>query len=83
MYFTCFEEGPGGSHLEGPVFSHCPFSPCKFRRVEGEKSSGTKEELDPMERWIRAKSNAYFVHYAYYEAGRTSLHHLFIRKIKT
>lgn len=67
------KEQEGAKKLEGPVCSHCPFSPCKFWREGGDKSWGTKEELDPMGWWSRAKSNAYFVHYEYSEAGRTSL----------
>lgn len=34
---------------------------------------GPKRSFDPMGWWSRATSNAYFVHYAYSEAGKTSL----------
>lgn len=72
------KEQEGAKQLEGPVLSLCPFSPCKFWGEGGDKSSGTKEELDPMGWWSRAKSNAYFIYYEYSEAGRTSLQASFL-----
>lgn len=50
------KEQKGGKQLEGPVLTHCPFSPCKFWGEGGDKSSGTKDKLDPMGWWSRAKS---------------------------
>lgn len=50
------KEHEGAKQLEGPVLTHCPFSPCKFWGEDGDKSSGTKDKLDPMGWWSRAKS---------------------------